>query len=411
MQSILASAVVWLTLFNSIFPDRPNELVIVPFDQLKGIKPTTAVAYTEDGQQLPSQTVDTDFDGKVDSLAFIADFGKKEAKKVKIINGQPQKLAQKAHSEISVLATLPDAKGPGTEVADGQFVSKKRISRNKKHKIHDGWYRYEGPLIETDKVAYRLYWDKRGAIDVFGKISEQSLGEFHRGRHHTMQSWGRDLLHNGPALGIGGLGIGSDIKRFSPGGASKAKIIVGNDGPIYASYRMEYKGIKYQGKKYNLNWDISMYAGSRYMKHKITVTKGGDLQMLAAMTNHTDTYENMSEKQFLNQSVYLDFVATWGSQVFPDKNTELAAKSKEQMGLGLLWPGEQFVKLIKNETEYEAIFRPATEIEYYSLIAYNGEKDSPITSNKEFYKYMEGLSWALKNPIAVKIGEVKLLEF
>jgi len=411
MQSVLANAVVWLTLINPIFPDRPNELVTVGFDRLKGIKPATTVVYTEDGQQLPSQTIDTDFDGKPDALAFITSFGKKETKKVKIINGQPQKITPKALSEISVLATLPDAKGPGVKVADGDYVSKTVISRNKKHKIGDRWYRYEGPLIETDKVAYRLYWDKRGAIDVFGKISNQSLREFHRGNHHTMQSWGRDLLHNGPALGVGGLGIGSDIKRFSPSRAPEAKIIIGDNGPIYASYRMEYKNIKYQGKKYDLNWDISMHAGSRYMKHKITVTRGGDLQMLAAMTNHTDTYKNMSEKQFLNQPTYLDWVATWGSQVFRDDDPNLAAKSKEQMGLGLIWPREQFVKLIKHETEYEAVFKPAAEIEYYSLVAYNGEKESPIAGNKEFYKYMETLSWALKNPIVVKIGEVKLLEF
>ncbi len=411
MQSALVTAVVWITLTNPIFPIRTNELATVPFDQLKGINPATAVAHSEDDQLLPSQAIDTDFDGKVDSLAIIADFGKRESKKVKITNGQPQKSTSKALAEISVSSKIPDAKGAGEKVADGGFVSKAEIIRNKKHKIHDGWYRYEGPLIETDKVAYRVYWDKRGAIDVFGKTSDQSLREFHRGKHHTMQPWGRDLLHNGPALGVGGLGIGSDIKRFSPGGAPEAKIIVGNDGPVYASYRMEYKGIEYQGKKYDLNWDVSMSAGTRFMRHKITVTKGGDLQMLAALTNHTDTYENMSEKQFLNQPAYFDWVATWGSQVFADEDEKKAAKSKEQMGMGLLWPREQFVKLIKNETEYETVFTPATEIEYYSLVAYNGEKEGAVTTAKEFYSYMELLSWSLKNPIVVKIGQIKLLDF
>lgn len=386
-----------LTLINPIEIERRDELIIVPLSKLQGIDPAAFVVRLS-GRILPGQAEDMDFDGEADAIAFLVDMGPKQELKVSIENAPAEPLTslQRAHAEISVAATLPEAKGPGVKVFDGRFISKKELLRNPANR--SSAYRFEGPLIESDKVGYRLYWDKRGAIDVFGKVSDMSVGDHHRGAHHTMQPWGRDLLHNGPALGVGGLGIGSDTNRFSPSGAPYAKIVIGSNGPIRSSYRMIYKNIEYQGHKYDLTWDIAMSAGKRYLTHTINVTRGDELLMLAALTNHLDE-GGVTEKRSLNQSGQLDWVGTYGKQVFRDEKPELAKISKEQMGLGLLWLHSQLQKFNTNDLEFQAAFKPTKQLTYYSLVAYNQEKASPIENDGDFYAYMQKLANCLANPV------------
>ncbi len=400
MQAAAVGAIVWLTLINPLNVARQNELVTVSLSELNGINATSFVVSAE-GKVLPSQQEDTDFDGKVDSVAFLVDLEPEQSLKVSIKSAESKTVPAKAHAEISVRATQPEAKGDGVKVSDGKFVSKKQLVQADGHKLNDGWYRFEGPLIESDKIGYRLYWDGRGAIDAYGKVSDQSVGGYHRGNHHTMQSWGRDILHNGKALGVGGLAVGIDEKRFSPLGAPYSKVIVGSDGPIRASYRVECKQIKYQGGEYDLVWDISMSAGKRYVTHSVKVIKGTGLPILAGLTNHSDE-KNVTGKYSWAKPNALDWVATYGKQVYPDSDAKLAATSKEQMGMGLLWDHKQLADFDVSDLEFDALFKTG-EVKYYSLVAYNGEKESPIVNDKQFYAYMNELSKCLANPVIVKV--------
>ncbi len=406
MQPVIISTLLWLTLANPIDIARQDELVVVPLSAFGG-RGAASLVVRQGDKVLPSQVQDTDFDGKVDSIAFLANFGAKESLKVGIIMGKFRgSKAVGTYAEISVLSERPEAKSGGVEVADGKFVSKSELVRDAGHKIHDGWYRFEGPLIESERIGYRFYWDQRGAIDVFAKVSDVLVGDAHRGNHHTMQAWGRDVLHNGDALGAGGLGIGVDAERFSPAGADDAKIVIGSNGPIRASYRMIYNGVEYKGKKYDLTWDISMSAGSRFMTHEVKVVKGGELEMLAGLTNHSDE-AGVTKKHSLKQQGQLNWVGTFGRQVAVDSDGEKAAKSKEQMGLGLLWEHDRMAKFEAGDLEFDVIFKAAEGVKYYSLAAYNGEKEGAIKSSEEFYSYMDKLAKCLANPIIVKVEKSK----
>lgn len=389
---------------NPTDEQRNDELIMVklPQDALDGR--TMTVARCEN-KILPSQLEDLNFDGIADTIAFLIDLGPRETTKVqiqKLPQGRCPEFTQEAHAEISVLSDKPEAAGGGVAVDGGHYISKKSLVRNPENK--SSAYRFEGPLIESDKVGYRLYWDRRGAVDVYGKISDMLVGKnhTHKKSHHTMQPWGRDLLHNGEALGVGGLGIGKDSDRFSPSVAPYAEIIVGSDGPIRASYRMIYKNVEYQGKNYDLAWDISISAGKRFIKHNVTVTSGGRLDTLATITNHLEQ-KNMTQASSIANEGRLDWVATYGEQVFGDNDPVKAAKSNEKMGLALLWNHSQLQKLLMNETEFQAVYKPAEHLEYYSLAAYNGEKGTLITAKEEFYSYINKLADKLANPIEVKV--------
>ncbi len=387
---------------NPLAIERKDELVSIPLNQLRNLDTDSFVVYAK-GKVWPSQLDDTDFDGIADAVVFLLDMEADESVEVTVNNtDKPTASLRRAHAEISIQTKMPEAAGTGKLVDGGAFKSKTYLFRMPDNQ--SSAYRYEGPLIESDKVAYRLYWDSRGAIDVFGKVREAFLGDAHthKASHHTMQSWGRDLLHNGSALGVGGLGIGVDDKRFSPGRAKSARIIIGTDGPIKSSYRMVYEGFEYKGKSYSLTWDISMSAGQRYLSHVVTVTEGGALDMMAALTNHSDEHDAV-EVHGLDNKAGLNWFGTYGDQVFDDEDKSKAAVSTEQMGLALLWDAKKAAKAEETDLEYRVLFKPAQEVRYYSLAAYNQEfGDDAIKDAGQFKAYLQNLADKLASPVLLK---------
>ena len=82
---------------------------------------------------------------------------------------------------------------------------------------HSYYLRYEGPGWESSKVGYRLYFDWRNAIDIFGKkvdtmvLSKVGLDNYDS--YHEESPWGQDILKAGKSLGIGSYGRFDGIKR------------------------------------------------------------------------------------------------------------------------------------------------------------------------------------------------------
>ena len=390
------------TLTNPLPISRKDELVSISLDKLQGLN-IDSFAVLKDGKQLPAQLDDIDFDGVADAVVFLVDMKANDSFNILITDKvAPAKFPNRAHAEISIGSSMPEAVGSGVFVDGGAFKSKTTLVRNSANK--SSAYRFEGPLIESDKVGYRLYWDSRGAIDVYGKTSEAFVGAAHKSseNHHTMQPWGRDVLHNGHALGCGGLGIGTGDDRFSPGRAKAARIIVGSNGAVKASYRMVYSGFEYKGKEYELCWDISMTAGQRYMKHNITVSGGKKLPMMAALTNHTRAH-NLDEMHNLSINSAANMFATFGDQAFTDQDPEKAKKSDELMGMALIWARQDAKQARAEDLEYRAIFKPTDIVSYYSLCAYNKEfGGEAILSSEQFNDYLGELCEKLFNPVIVK---------
>ncbi len=391
---------------NPIDLERSNERIVLNADTLKGIDLSSFSVFSGDNI-LPSQVVDTDYNGEPDAIAFIMDVGPREKTAVKIVSPVKTKpvFERKTHVELSIrtdkyFGILDEEMKKGS-----RYMPHKTAVRESTHRVNDGLYRVDSPLIESDKVGYRYYWWRHCAGDVFGKTSDLFIGDHHTGPHHTMQPWGRDLLHNGKALGIGGLGIGEDLSRISAGLAPDARIIVGQNGPIHSSFRFEYNRLKYKDNIYDINWDISISAGKRYLVHNVEIAKGGELTMLAAMTNHMDE-NDMTMKKSITKDNQLDWLGTWGSQCYRDEDTDLAAKSTEQMGMAILWPHDQLSKINEFDLEFQAVFKPVVKLTYYSTVAYNQENGDPITTSEEFYNYLNKLSTILANPVMVEVNNL-----
>lgn len=97
----------------------------------------------------------------------------------------------------------------GDVLRGGTFHLKRDYTVPISHSIHDGLFAFEGLGWESDVIGYRLYLDKRFAMDIFGKRTSapvlQRIGQ-HGDDYHELRDWGMDIFKVGNTVGMGSLG-------------------------------------------------------------------------------------------------------------------------------------------------------------------------------------------------------------
>ena len=134
----------------------------------------------------------------------------------------------KTYAEIS---SKTDGTWNGKKYVGGTvFRNTEVLTLDPRHTDHSFDIRYEGPGWESNKIGYRLYLDWRNAIDIFGKKTESivlpKVGQDNFDSYHKITAWGGDVLHNGKALGIGGIGryVAGNVLHFNDVASTVAKV-------------------------------------------------------------------------------------------------------------------------------------------------------------------------------------------
>ncbi len=194
----------------------------------------------------PSQVIDRDGDGKKDGILLSADFAPAEIKSFTISADssiQKPALKKQTQAEISI---KEGGEWKGKEYIGGTFKNVDRVLPPPQYTDHSYWIRYEGPGIESDKVAYRVYLDWRNGFDIFGKkvndVVLQNVGQDGYDSYHTNADWGVDVLKVGKSLGMGGFGFwnGKSVDLVSQVDTREA--IITNNGDLFSSFKINYNG-------------------------------------------------------------------------------------------------------------------------------------------------------------------------
>lgn len=132
----------------------------------------------------------------------------------------------------------------------------------------DDMYRklhHHGPAIESEKAAYRVYFDKKQTIDTYGKKKEQL--ELRRSMWYSTpeqlaEGFGHDNLRVFGSIGVGvlkgwdpekGMPHITDFKR------REARVVA--KGPVRAIMEMRVEGWNYCGRELNMTSRYIIYAG------------------------------------------------------------------------------------------------------------------------------------------------------
>ena len=320
---------------------RTAENIVVPVSALKRIAPdftagsaivTTSDAATleEDARtdqtvELPSQADDLDGKGKSDELVFQIDLKPRQTRIVTIAYGD--------------MATMQRLRTPYAKRTDARF---------EKH--------YEGPGWESETTAWRIYFDKRNAIDLYGKRRPGLYLELFGSPeyiYHQESPLGRDIYGIGKALGVAGIGAVVDGKVISVAEVADRKWRIVSSGPVRSVIDLEYKGWKIGDRTVDLSSRITQWAGEHGFEHRITVSNADGLSLVTGIPNKPVT-ENL---QVPESSVRA--VATWGHQVVlsgsKSQNEDLP---DENLGVGVIVPKDQAGEVSSDENNRLLAVKP-----------------------------------------------------
>lgn len=270
---------------------RTNEPVVIPWSSVHGKFDTAApsLSLTDDGgKAIPVQIDDLNFDGKEDELTFVANFDPEQMRKFTLLPDVrskefPARTEARNYKRVDgVLRSIDDDDVPGT-------------GRERKA------YRFDGVGWESEVVGYRLYLDERNATDIQGKripgLYWNWIGE--SGVDYQLDAfWGMDVLHVGPALGIGGIGfwIGDSVKKPLVLDRQRCRIVA--RGPVRAVVRNSYFGWDLGGEKVDVTSQFSIYAGDRISEHKVILDRSSSARTLVTgIVKHDSTKIVWNAKQ------------------------------------------------------------------------------------------------------------------
>ena len=157
---------------------------------------------------VPSQSIDEDGDGIKDGVLTLVNLKPAESLTLSIVVDPTASVrVSKAHAggdlaqdrrRVEAARERPDEK----EYVGGTFRTSSELTPPPEHTDHSNFIRYEGPGIESDKVAYRIYLDWRNGFDIFGKKTPDAGAAARVGldgfeSYHHMADWGMDILKVG----------------------------------------------------------------------------------------------------------------------------------------------------------------------------------------------------------------------
>ena len=302
--------------------------IVVSVAELKRIAPdfkagdvivTTSDASTveEDARtlqtiELPSQADDLDGDNKHDELAFQIDLKPRQTRIVTIAYGDT--------------ATIQRLRSDYPKRTAAKFTMK-----------------FDGLGWESEATAWRIYFDKRNAIDVWGKRRPGLYLEMFGAPeyvYHWESPLGRDIYRIGDAIGIGAVAALVDGKAVRVSDVVERRWRIISAGPVRVIVDLNYKGWKIGGKEVNLTSRMTQWAGERGFDHRVTAEGADGVTLVTGIVRQPDLQEKIFNP---SESVPAFTRAWWGHQVEEEgpPATAIHMLPGQNLGLAIIALGKQ----------------------------------------------------------------------
>jgi hypothetical protein len=261
------------------------------------------------------------------------------------------------------------------------------------HVIHDPLFPIEGAGWESDRVGYRVYLDRRNAIDVYGKkLPAPVLHTIGQGgpSYHKEADWGMDVWHVGDSLGAGALGVLRGDTATQIGDMTKMIATVREPGPVLADLHVEDSGWVFEARPRNLVADYTIAAGSRLSMRTASATPG--TKLVAGFGKYPDTV--FLQPQSGPQAGW-SYIATWGRQ---------SENHLDDVGVALFYPVSEVVRTGDDGRSYYVLFKDPTKARYAFAAAWARETNG-LADQAAFRAYLDRTAAELSNPVFVTAGK------
>jgi len=391
-----------LSITNASDLDREHETILLHRKNLVeifGELPEGQIPHIQSqaDEWLPSQADDLDKDGQWDEVAFTLKIPAKSTKNLELVfkpSTEAVAFPPKANVRLGEKMSKED-----TAYQDlAQTVRKPGHTKAKPTAM----YQMEGPGWENDKVGFRLYFDPRNGIDIFGKTTDELVMDNKVGivgDYHKLQDWGMDILKVGNSLGAGALAISHNGTLHRLSGAENVTFEVLAEGPARAVFKLHYENWPVGDDTLQLTQQISIWAGQYCYKNEVSFEgmPEGAKVVTGIVNLQSDSMQQVAANGIKGISTY-DAQAYGGEQlgmaVLADEGSVLSMEQAPEEGEGII------------ETFYVEL-QPAKPTVYRFFAAWE-LSDERFATQEGFREFIMQETKRLGQPVKVSKAELAL---
>jgi len=378
-----------ITVANPAAVDRIDEPVVVSLKDIPVSFEIKSAVVKEDGREIPSQLDDLDQDGVYDELVFVADI-KASSQHNFQIELSPETTSKIYPSRVYAEMLLSGEKGKKHQNITSLTIPGSSDVYNLLH--------HHGPAFESELVAYRIYFDRKQTVDIYGKFNKQleiEESQFYPTDEQLAKGFGDDVLRVSGSAGLGTLKgwDGTKAIHIDPVKTRTESILA--TGPVRTVVDVSVKEWEYQGKKINMNIRYILYAGHRDCEVKVDFDKPLGKEIFAVGIQNIKGSTSFSDQKGL--------VACWGTD-WPVNDTIKYAK--ETVGLALSLPEDIVLKQENDKPNYLYLIQAEGKTSFTYRISFTSMKETfGYKTPEEWFAYCRQLKQTAIDKIEIAINK------
>jgi hypothetical protein len=346
---------------------------------------------TLNGQEIPCQLDDLNGDGLMDELFFLADIGPQESQTYNVelyVEGSPRRYEPRVYVEMM----LTNKKIKETNKQD-LYISQLTVDRG----VNPYWMlHHHGAAFESELVAYRIYFDHRQTVDIYGKY-RQGL-ELHDTQFYPDQAqkdagFGDDVLWVGNTLGVGTLrGWDGQQPTMVQDVEQRSQRIVSR-GPLRTIVEVKAKGwVPQAGQEpIDMTQRYTLVAGHRDCAIDISFSPNASKYQFATglinVKNSTECFDKRGMR------------GCWGTD-WPVSEKDSAGHKRETVGLGISVPSDYVVGQVPaTKDNYAFVVKPVGNSLHYDVVSGSDNESFGFHSEKEWFDFLKEWKQQLLNPV------------
>lgn len=241
---------------NTWNKDKADEPVVVKLSEINPQFRVRSAVVMNGKEEIASQLDDLDGDRRPDELAFLIDLPAK-SKKTLTVTLSSAKSDKTYPARVYAEMLVSDKRGKHVPVHSVTIPGTSNIYNQMHH---------HGPAFESELVGYRLYFDKKQTVDIYGKFNkgfEIKESQFYPTDEQLARGFGDDVLRVSGSCGVGALKgwDGKKATHIEPVETLTERIIA--YGPVRTIAEIEVTDWQYQGSELTMTNRYTLYGGHR----------------------------------------------------------------------------------------------------------------------------------------------------
>ena len=258
------------------------------------------------------------------------------------------------------------------------------------HELH-----HHGVALESDLMAYRIYFDRKQTIDVYAKKTprlELPTSYWYPSDEQLADHYGDDILRVSGTIGVGSVKPWRDgkMRHIEPVESRTQRIVYQTHDS--AAMEVSVKGWQTEGKTVDMTVRYTLLAHHRDMRCEVFLS-----EPLDSLCTGVQQIPFKNPDQSPGSFIFADnphnkgmLLGSWGTD-WPVNDTVKYAK--ETVGLGVFIPKEYASEGALIQTpNMVCLFRPATYLRFYLTCVALKEDTPPARNAEEFRDFL--FQWA-----------------